>query len=54
MPKEIRDTASYMAVARAYNHVTGANITHWDVMEWGFLEETVISLAIDMLTDKKK
>jgi hypothetical protein len=43
----------YIATARAYNHLTGANITHWDAMNWGFTEETIVSHAIDLLMDKK-
>ena len=53
MPKSIRNTMNDMAFARMYNNLTGANITHWDVRELGLNEETVISLAMDMLTGSK-
>lgn len=38
-----------IAVARIYNEVTGANITHRDVQQWGFMESEIVMIAIDLL-----
>jgi hypothetical protein len=54
VPKNIRETMSDIAFARMYNNLTGSSITHWDVRELGLLEETTVSLAMDMLTNKDK
>lgn len=55
MPKDIRSATAYMLMAKAYNHLTGANLTHWDMMELGMKEETVLTLSIKSLmpADKK-
>lgn len=39
-------------MARVYNHITGANITHRDVADWGYTEETLVMLAINELLEK--
>lgn len=38
-----------MTLARVYNHITGSNVTHWDMMELGLNEETVLTLAIELM-----
>jgi hypothetical protein len=38
-----------MRLAKVYNQMTGANITHWDIQNLGFIEEQVLLLAIDYL-----
>ena len=42
-----------MQMAKLYNHHTGANITHHDVEEWGFMEMTYILNAFDLLAAAK-
>lgn len=37
-----------MIVAKMYNQITGANITHWDVEKWGYLEYHKILGAIEI------
>lgn len=36
-----------MALAAAYNQVTGASITHKDVQEWGWFETKLVMAAIE-------
>lgn len=38
-----------MLLTKAYNELTGASLTHWDMQNLGFLEETKIELAIELL-----
>ena len=33
-------------MARAYNHMTGASITHIEMEEWGFMEIAEVEYAI--------
>lgn len=46
---ELGIIARDMRLAKVYNHMTGANISHWDVQNLGFLEEQILLLAIDYL-----
>lgn len=41
-----------MLLAKAYNHYTGANITHRDVESWGILEETAIISSMSILAEE--
>lgn len=43
---------NYMTLAKVYNHHTGANLSHWDMMDLGMMEETVLTLAIEMMGDR--
>jgi len=39
-------------MARMYNNITGANITHKDVNLWGFIEAQELEIAIHMLSNQ--
>lgn len=43
-----------MTLAKAYNHITGANITHKDVEKWGIIETAVVNYALNMLMEQNK
>lgn len=38
-----------MVMAHKYNKMTGANITHQEVAEWGFVESIKIESAMELL-----
>ena len=49
IPEEITEIASLMHLAKNYNNITGANITHQDVAKWGYFEAAKIKMAIDYI-----
>lgn len=49
IPERIIAVKHAMQMARLYNNHTGAQITHWDVLDWGIMEEEEIIIAIELL-----
>lgn len=45
---DIKNTLGNMRLVSVYNKLTGANLTHTDVAEWGIIEEAKIMAALDL------
>jgi len=50
IPKNIQHTMDDLAFARRYNNVTGANLSHKEISEFGYMESLELDLAMGMLT----
>lgn len=37
-----------MRLAAVYNHKTGANISHFELDDWGMKDETLVILALEL------
>ena len=46
--ESVMKTMNAMKMAKAYNNMTGANLSHWDLNEVGMLEEGRIIAAIQL------
>lgn len=42
------DTIGAMRVAKVYNLMTGANVTHFDVQGWGWKDEVLVLIASEL------
>jgi hypothetical protein len=49
LPDTLSSMMDDMMMAKLYNTVTGASVTHRDVTEWGFTEKTLVRLAIELM-----
>lgn len=47
---ELLEVVYAMRIAKIYNHHTGANITHFDVQNWGWRDQTLILNATIFLS----
>ena len=50
---ELKDVVECMRIAKIYNHFTGANLSHFDVMKWGWRDEVLIINAMNYLAKVK-
>jgi hypothetical protein len=50
----LAETIRHIRTARVYNQIVGSNITHFDVSEWGWVDEMLIINAINYISDEMK
>jgi hypothetical protein len=50
IPRSIQNTMDDITLARRYNNVTGASVSHKEIGTMGFIESLELELAIEMIT----
>lgn len=49
LPHEISDMMNDMMLARIYNEVVGASVSHREVAEWGVKEREMVMAVIELM-----